>query len=93
LNEIICKWSLRKNFFKELDVILQRVIDNAVGTYDRLRLDMSERERENELKKSERGTGKCLSKLQAQIAVGPVVQAPKIKGPESGGFWRDTERG
>ncbi|KAH8813231.1 hypothetical protein F5884DRAFT_879400 [Xylogone sp. PMI_703] len=73
------KWELRKNFWKELDVWAfdydtsddrQRAIDNAVRQYDKMRIGVSEPEWERLLHKSERGTGKCLSKLQAQIATG-----------------------
>lgn len=93
------KWELRKLFWKELDVWTykydsvedrQRAIDNAVKQYDKMRLGASEPQWDRLLPKSERGTGKCLSKLQAQIAQGPVARAPKINvhGTEDSG--RDT---
>jgi RNA polymerase II elongation factor ELL len=99
LDERTRKWSLRKNFFKELDVWTfayatgedrQRAIDNAVRTYDKMRLGVSEPEWEKLLKKSERGTGKCLSKLQAQIAAGPVSRGPKINVQKADDSGRDT---
>jgi RNA polymerase II elongation factor ELL len=101
LNANSGKWELRKNFYKELDVYTfkygredrQRAIDNAIRQYDRMRLGVSEPEWDRLLPKEERGTGKCLSKLQAQIAQGTVAKAPKInvqKAEESG---RDTPVG
>lgn len=88
------KWELRKNFYKELDVysyeyssaeVRQQAIDNAVKIYDKMRLSASDPEWDRLLAKSERGTGKCLSKLQASI----VSKGPKItvENAESG---RDT---
>lgn len=96
------KFELRKFLWKELDVYTykydspgdrQRVIDNAVKQYDRLRLGVSEPEWDKLLPKTERGTGKCLSKLQAQIAQGPIARPPKIHvhGAEDSG--RDTPAG
>ncbi|KAG5959315.1 hypothetical protein E4U58_005026 [Claviceps cyperi] len=57
----------------------QTVIDNAVRQYDRLRLSASEKEWQLLLPKAERGKGKCLSRLQANIAKGPPQQASKTK--------------
>lgn len=96
LNAVSSKWELRKNFWKELDVWTykyaspedrQRAIDNAVRQYDKMRLGVSEPEWDRLLPKSERGTGKYLSKLQAQIAQGPVPRAPKVnvQGAEDSG--------
>lgn len=82
------KWELNKKFYKELDVWAfdydpigdrQRAIDNAVRQYDKMRMGVSEPEWDRLLVKSERGTGKCLSKLQASIAQGTAGRAPKIK--------------
>ncbi|TVY90779.1 hypothetical protein LAWI1_G002352, partial [Lachnellula willkommii] len=84
LNETSGKHELRKQYWKELDVWSftfpsqedrQLAIDNA---WDRL------------LPKSERGTGKSLSKLQAQIARGDLQRPPKIKVPKEDGSGRDT---
>lgn len=91
LNASTGKWELRKNYYKELDVFnynyrsdaeRQRAIDNAVKIFDKMRLGLSEPEWEKLLPKSERGTGKSLSKLQAQIANGPVAK-PKSNGSKS----------
>lgn len=90
LNDDTGKYELRKNFYKELDVWnyeysssdRQRAIDNAVKQYDKMRMGISEPEWDRLLVKSERGTGKCLSKLQASIASGTATgaaRAPKIK--------------
>ncbi|KAF7953572.1 uncharacterized protein EAE97_000971 [Botrytis byssoidea] len=76
LNTSTGKWELRKNYYKELDVFnfkygsdaeRQRAIDNAVKIFDKMRLGLSEPEWEKLLPKSERGTGKSLSKVQASI--------------------------
>jgi len=100
LNESTGKWELRKSFWKELDVWTyhydsqddrQRVIDNAVKQYDKARLGTSEPQWEKLLPKAERGTGKCLSKLQAQIAQGPVAKAPKISVQNADDSGRDTQ--
>jgi RNA polymerase II elongation factor ELL len=102
LNERSGKWELRKNFYKELDVWAykyksdedrQRAIDNAVRQYDKMRLGVSEPEWDRLLPKEERGTGKCLSKLQAQIAQGPVAKAPKINIQKAEDSGRDTPAG
>ena len=95
------KYELRKLGWKELDVWShkyesaedrQRAIDNAVRQYDKMRLGVSEPEWDRLLPKAERGTGKCLSKLQVQIAQGPVARAPKISvhGAEDSG--RDSSK-
>lgn len=102
LNESTGKWELRRIFYKELDVWTfdytpagdrQRAIDNAVRQYDKMRLGVSEPEWDKLLVKAERGTGKCLSKLQAQIAQGPVARAPKINVQKAEDSGRDTPNG
>jgi RNA polymerase II elongation factor ELL len=102
LDESIGKWELRKNYYKELDVWTydyspagdrQRAIDNAVRQYDRMRLGVSEPEWDKLLVRSERGTGKCLSKIQAQIAQGPVARGPKINVQKAEDSGRDTPNG
>jgi RNA polymerase II elongation factor ELL len=84
---------LRQKYWRELDVWnheyasdeeRQQAIDNAVHKYDKMRLTASEPEWQKLLPKEERGKGKCLSKVQANIMKGPppapVPQpAPKIK--------------
>jgi RNA polymerase II elongation factor ELL len=95
------KWKLKQKAFRDLDVFTykrytlderQVAIDNAVHVYDKMRLGTSEPEWERLLPMEERGAGKCLSKLQAKIAVGAIkpAKAPKIKvhGAEDSG--RDT---
>ncbi|RKF63133.1 putative com1 regulatory protein [Erysiphe neolycopersici] len=86
LNETTNKWELRKAFYKELDVWCfkyscqedrQRAIDNAVKVFDKMRINISEPQWEKLLPRSERGTGKCLSKLQAQIAHASSQKLPK----------------
>ncbi|KAN0093872.1 hypothetical protein V8E51_017056 [Hyaloscypha variabilis] len=102
LNETSKKWELRKSFFKELDVWSyeyatagdrQRAIDNAVKQYDKMRLGVSEPQWDRLLEKSERGTGKCLSKLQAHIAAGSVARGPKISVQRADDSGRDTPIG
>ncbi|KAG6108794.1 hypothetical protein E4U13_006302 [Claviceps humidiphila] len=82
------KWTMKQPWWKELNVWnynyatqddRQTVIDNAVRQYDRLRLSASEKEWQLLLPKAERGKGKCLSRLQANIAKGPPQQASKTK--------------
>ncbi|RKF79729.1 putative com1 regulatory protein [Golovinomyces cichoracearum] len=94
LNDVTGKWELRKAFYKELDVWSfnydppedrQRAIDNAVKIFDKMRLNVSEPQWEKLLTLSERSTGKCLSKLQAQIA-----QASNQKAPQNSDGRRDT---
>jgi RNA polymerase II elongation factor ELL len=95
------KWKLKQKAFRDLDVFTykrytpeerQVAIDNAIHVYDKIRLATSEPEWERLLQFEERGTGKCLSKLQAKIAVGAIkpAKAPRIKvhGAEDSG--RDT---
>ncbi|KAM0335348.1 hypothetical protein ACHAQA_000393 [Verticillium albo-atrum] len=82
------KWMLKRLYWKELDVWKydydspddrQRAIDNAVRAFDKMRLGIEEPQWEKLLPKDERGKGKILSKLQANIAKGPAVPTPKIK--------------
>jgi hypothetical protein len=100
LNNSTGKWELRKSFYKELDVWTfdydssadrQRAIDNAIKQYDKMRLGVSEPVWDRLLVKSERSTGKCLSKLQPRIAQGTTVRAPKIKVQKADGS--DTPNG
>ncbi|KAK5992785.1 hypothetical protein PT974_06201 [Cladobotryum mycophilum] len=76
------KWTLRKTYWKELDVWnydyssqdeRQMAIDNAVKHYDKQRMSSSEPEWQRLLPRDERGKGKCLSRLQANLA---KVHAP-----------------
>ncbi|KAF7547725.1 hypothetical protein G7Z17_g7526 [Cylindrodendrum hubeiense] len=88
------KWAMKKTYWKELDVwnydydtqeLRQKAIDNAVRQYDRQRLSTSEPEWQKLLPKDERGKGKCLSKMQANIAKGPPQPPPKIKVQKADG--------
>ncbi len=93
-------WTLAKNYWKELDVWAfdeytsaerQKAIDNAVRAYDKMRMNISEPEWDRLLVKSERGTGKCLSKLQAQIAQGAAInRTPKLGPTRPEGSGRST---
>ena len=82
------KWAMKKSGWKELDVwkydytsqeVRQTAIDNAIRQYDKSRLSSSEVEWQRLLPKEERGKGKCLSRLQAELAKGPSQPTPKIK--------------
>ncbi|PNH45944.1 hypothetical protein VD0004_g2073 [Verticillium dahliae] len=82
------KWMLKRLYWKELDVWRydydspddrQKAIDNAIRAFDKMRLGIEEPEWQKLLPKDERGKGKILSKLQANIAKGPAVPTPKIK--------------
>ncbi|KFY84417.1 hypothetical protein V500_09334 [Pseudogymnoascus sp. VKM F-4518 (FW-2643)] len=91
-DEVDGKWTLTRKFFRELDVWKhdyesdsqrQTAIENAIHVYDRLRLNPSEPEWQMLLPMAERGTGKCLSRIQAKIAVGGNFGAkPKAKTSE-----------
>jgi RNA polymerase II elongation factor ELL len=82
------KWALNKPYWKELDVYAypydkdedrHKAIDNAIKHYDKvLRLSVSDPLWQKLLPKEERGKGKCLSRVQAAIANGPIAPAPKI---------------
>lgn len=102
LNGTTRKYELRKTYWKELDVWSfdydteedrQCAIDNAVKQYDKARMATSEPQWERLLLKAERGTGKCLSKLQAQIATGHAQRAPKIKIQDADGSGAETPGG
>jgi len=95
------KWKLKQKAFRELDVFnyqgytseeRQVAIENAIHVYDKIRLATSEPEWERLLPFEERGTGKCLSKLQAKIAVGAIkpVKTPRIKVYGTDDSGRDT---
>ncbi|KAK3336944.1 hypothetical protein B0T19DRAFT_396632 [Cercophora scortea] len=87
------KWSLKKIYWKELDVFeyeyaheedRQRAIDNAVRQFDKvMRLGASDPLWQKLLPKAERGKGKCLSKLQPAIAKGPSTATPKGSGSKA----------
>ncbi|KAI5467306.1 hypothetical protein BGZ63DRAFT_370867 [Mariannaea sp. PMI_226] len=97
------KWAMKKAYWKELDVwnydydtqeLRQKAIDNAVRQYDRQRLSSSEPEWQKLLPREERGKGKCLSRLQANLAKGPSQPpAPKIKVQKADGSPTSRESG
>ncbi|GJC85001.1 hypothetical protein ColLi_07839 [Colletotrichum liriopes] len=82
-------WALRKNYWRELDVwkydydtqdTRQKAIDNAIRQFDKMRLATTEAEWQKLLPREERGKGKILSKLQANIAkASSAAPPPKIK--------------
>jgi RNA polymerase II elongation factor ELL len=82
------KWSLKKLYWKELDVWnytygdpqdRQAAIENATRQYDKQRLGTTSPEWERLLAPEERGKGIILSKLQATLAKqGNITPAPKI---------------
>ncbi|KAL2023671.1 hypothetical protein VTK56DRAFT_1828 [Thermocarpiscus australiensis] len=95
------KWILKKMYWKELDVFeynyaqeedRQRAINNAIKQYDRMRLGASDPLWQKLLPKSERGKGICLSKLQAAIAKGPSMPAPKQKADAASASGGDSEK-
>ncbi|KKF94490.1 hypothetical protein CFO_g3155 [Ceratocystis platani] len=74
-------WSLAKNYWKELDVWnydydseqeRQEAINNAISKYDRMRLSPNQDEWQRLLPADERGKGKCLSRIQANLMKGPM---------------------
>ncbi|KAI1772619.1 hypothetical protein F4818DRAFT_424959 [Hypoxylon cercidicola] len=86
------KWSLRKMFWKELDVWnydyqnpgdRQTAIDNAIQMYDRSRMPTSAPEWERLLHPSERGKGIVLSKLQATLARGNITPIPRASAQKA----------
>ncbi|KPM38611.1 hypothetical protein AK830_g7936 [Neonectria ditissima] len=88
------QWAMKKTYWKELDVwnyeydtqeLRQKAIDNAVRQYDKQRLSSNEPEWQKLLPKDERGKGKCLSRLQANLAKGPSQPTPKIKVQKADG--------
>ena len=92
------KWAMKKAHWKELDVwnydydtqeLRQKAIDNAIRHYDKQRLSASEPEWQKLLPKEERGQGKCLSRLQANLAKGPAPSTTKNKKSDSGGSVKD----
>ncbi|KAG5914019.1 hypothetical protein E4U53_004729 [Claviceps sorghi] len=81
-------WTMKQPYWRELNVWKynyatqedrQAAIDRAIRQYDKLRLSASESEWQLLLPKAERDKGKCLSRLQANIAKGPPQQAAKNK--------------
>lgn len=80
------KWSIKKQFWKELDVWnydydsqdeRQAAIDNAIKQYDKQRYSSAAPEWERLLKKADRGKGIVLSKLQDRLAKGNITPVPK----------------
>ncbi|KAK2046907.1 hypothetical protein LZ31DRAFT_180254 [Colletotrichum somersetense] len=82
-------WALRKHYWRELDVwkydydtqdTRQKAIDNAIRQFDKMRLATTEPDWQKLLPREERGKGKILSKLQANIAkASSAAPPPKIK--------------
>ncbi|KAI0009422.1 hypothetical protein F4779DRAFT_370847 [Xylariaceae sp. FL0662B] len=81
------KWSLKKIYWKELDVWnydyrtpedRQAAIDNAIKQYDKQRMPTSAPEWERLLTPGDRGKGIVLSKLQATLARGNITPTPRI---------------
>ncbi|KAF4955727.1 hypothetical protein FSARC_11788 [Fusarium sarcochroum] len=78
------KWSPKKRTWRDLDVwnydydtqeLRQKAIDNAVRQYDKQRITIAEPEWDRLLPKEERGTGKCLSRVQANLT---KINTPSI---------------
>jgi RNA polymerase II elongation factor ELL len=95
------KWVLRRNSWKELDVFeynyahdedRQKAINNAIRWYDRMRLSSFDPLWQKLLPKSDRGKGICLSRLQAAIAKGPAVPAPKQRADGASASGGDSEK-
>ncbi|KAJ2904080.1 com1 regulatory protein [Zalerion maritima] len=94
-------WALKKNIWKELDVYKydyessedrQTAIDNAIRQYDRIRLSATDLEWQKLLPFEDRGKGKCLSKLQAEIAkasAAPKIKVQKAEGSQESGTSTD----
>ncbi|CEI64603.1 hypothetical protein FVEN_g11629 [Fusarium venenatum] len=93
------KWSLKKRAWKDLDVwnydydtqeLRQKAVDNAVRQYDKQRITIAEPEWDRLLPKEERGTGKCLSRVQANLT---KISTPSInvEMADSGSTPRDNE--
>ncbi|KAG5977675.1 hypothetical protein E4U55_006628 [Claviceps digitariae] len=85
-------WTMKQPWWRELNVWKynyatkedrEAAIDRAIRQYDKLRLSASENEWQLLLPTAERGQGKCLSRLQANIAKGPPQQAAKVKGQKT----------
>ncbi len=85
---------LKKMFYRDLDVWnfqypaeseRQRAIDNAVKQYDKMRLSASDPLWQLLLPVEERNKGKCLGKLQARIATGPMQPKPKVDSTPASG--------
>ncbi|KAI0467111.1 hypothetical protein F4859DRAFT_495174 [Xylaria cf. heliscus] len=87
------KWSLKKIFWKELDVWnydydtpedRQSAIDNAIKVYDKQRVVLSDAVWDRLLPREDRNKNIVLSKLQASIAKQSAIPpAPKVAGQKS----------
>ncbi|KAI1138256.1 hypothetical protein F5Y05DRAFT_385613 [Hypoxylon sp. FL0543] len=96
------KWSLKKMYWKELDVWNYEyrnpddrtaAIDNAIKQYDKQRMPTSAPEWERLLAPSERGKGIVLSKLQATLAKGNITPVPRVSAQkmDEGGNKSDAD--
>ncbi|KAI0107348.1 hypothetical protein F4776DRAFT_645604 [Hypoxylon sp. NC0597] len=86
------KWSLKKMYWKELDVWnydyrnpddRTAAIDNAIKQYDKQRIPTSAPEWERLLAPSERGKGIVLSKLQATLAKGNITPVARVSAQKT----------
>lgn len=93
------RWTMKQPCWRELNVWKynyasqddrQAAIDRAIPQYDKLRLSSSENEWQRLLPKEERGKGKCLSRLQANIAKGPPQKIKVQKTDDSSGSKDDA---
>jgi RNA polymerase II elongation factor ELL len=87
------KLELERKFWRDLDPYnydysteedRQTAINNAISVFDRLRLNPTEPEWQKLLPYAERNRGKCLSKLQVQIAKnGNLAPKEKPRAPQT----------
>ncbi|KAF5024812.1 hypothetical protein F66182_3113 [Fusarium sp. NRRL 66182] len=93
------KWSPKKRTWRDLDVwnydydtqeVRQKAIDNAVRQYDKQRITIAEPEWDRLLPKEERGTGKCLSRVQANLT---KINTPSINVEMADGGSTPRENG
>ncbi|KAI0126461.1 hypothetical protein BJ170DRAFT_406876 [Xylariales sp. AK1849] len=92
-DHIDTKWSMKKLYWKDLDVWnynyspsenRQLAVENAKKQYDKQRLGTTAPEWERLLKEEDRGKGIVLSKLQATLAKGNITPVPRAPKPEDG---------
>lgn len=86
------KWSLKDKNFKELDIWTfkypseaerEAAIDNAIRAFDRMRLSKDDKLWQHLLPKSERGKGRCLSRLHNNIHLATIKEKPSHLGASS----------
>ncbi|CAI7618339.1 unnamed protein product [Penicillium glandicola] len=94
------KYDLKDKVYKDLDLFgfnyteedRKEAIENSISAFDRMRISRSDKLWQTLLPKSERGKGKCLSRLNLRTGPPQKPAAPPKANGEDSGKDNDTDR-